>query len=89
MEWYTPSTEDNEAIRKIFLGEDYLLPVEENTVHIPIATNTSIGLIKGSNEINQIGLSPNGTGIINSIGVDKIIDVEGYTLILNGGAANI
>lgn len=63
------------------------LPVQNNKVVIPVGTSENAGLIKGSNLNNQIKLLPNGTGEVNSIGVDRITNVDDFTLILNCGTA--
>ena len=51
---------------------------------IPKASNSSLGIVQGSNEINKVTVDENGIMSVNSIGIDKLVN-NGYTLILNGG----
>lgn len=89
LEWYTPISEEelDQLIKVISIG-DVDLPVQDNRVVIPAGTNESLGLIKGSNLDNQIKMLSDGTGEVNSIGVDKIVNVDDFTLILNCGTAS-
>ena len=85
LEWYTPISQDK-VIETISIGNKDL-PVEDNKVTIPAGTEENLGLIKGSSQNNQIKILSDGTGEINSVGLDKIVDVKGFTLILNCGTA--
>lgn len=89
LEWYTPISEEelDQLIKVISIG-DVDLPVQDNRVVIPAGTNENLGLIKGSNLDNQIKMLSDGTGEVNSIRVDKIVNVDDFTLILNCGTAS-
>lgn len=53
---------------------------------VPVATSDTIGGIKSINAINGINVTEDGTATVNKIAVAKL-DLNGDTLILNGGNA--
>ncbi len=65
------------------------LPINEDdkSVDIPLATALSLGLVKGSNEENGVTIAPDGTMSVNNINVNKLVQTDGDTLILDGGGA--
>ena len=54
---------------------------------IPVATADVAGTVKSSAEENKVAVTEDGTMEVNSININKIVQTEGDTLILNGGAA--
>lgn len=81
--WITPITEDeiNDLASRIHV-------LEENITTIGIATAQTAGLVKGSNDINQININNEGIMTINSLGIDKLENVIGTELVLNCGTAD-
>lgn len=64
------------------------LPVSEKAVDIPIASSTVLGIVKGTNVENGVGINGDGTMVINKLNVNKLVQTEGDELILNGGNSN-
>ena len=64
------------------------LPVSEKAVDIPIASSTVLGVVKGINVENGVGINGDGTMVINKLNVNKLVQTEGDELILNGGNSN-
>lgn len=52
------------------------------------ATNNDLGVVKGSLSQDKIAINNDGSMSINTIGIDKLVNVEGIELILDGGNAN-
>lgn len=66
----------------------YVLPIgEDKSVDMPIATDAIAGLIKSSTAENAILVGENGVAVVNSLNVNKLVQTEGDTLILNGGSS--
>lgn len=59
--------------------------VEDKEVNIPLASDTIVGLVKGSTKENEIAISTEGTMSVNSLNVNKLVQTEGDMLILDGG----
>lgn len=56
-------------------------------VNIPFATNDTIGVVLSSTAENKISVGTDGTMEVNSLNVNKLVQTEGETLILNGGSS--
>ena len=56
-------------------------------VNIPFATNDTIGVVLSSAAENKISVGTDGTMEVNSLNVNKLVQTEGETLILNGGSS--
>ena len=56
-------------------------------VNIPFATNDIIGVVLSSAAENKISVGADGTMEVNSLNVNKLVQTEGETLILNGGSS--
>ena len=54
---------------------------------IPVATDSVAGLVKSSTAENKVAVAEDGTMEVGTININKIVQTEGDTLILNGGAA--
>lgn len=52
-----------------------------------IATNTTLGLVKGSDATNGVTVSSDGTMAVGSVSVAKLVNDESETLVLNCGGA--
>ena len=53
-----------------------------------IATIEIAGIVKASTAENGISVSEDGSMSVNSINVNKLVQTEGETLVINGGSAN-
>lgn len=53
------------------------------------ATITTLGTVKSSaqDKINKIYVEPDGTMTINTIGIDKLVDVANFQIVFDGGHA--
>jgi hypothetical protein len=63
------------------------LNVIDKSVDIPVATNTLLGIVMGSNAENKVSVVEDGTMEVNSINVNKLTQTDGDELILNGGSS--
>jgi hypothetical protein len=61
--------------------------ITNKNVDIPVATMETLGLVKSSDAENKISVATNGTMEVNSVNVNKLVQTEGETLVLNGGSA--
>lgn len=86
LEWYTPT--DENAISNISINNE-ILPIENKEVKIPLGTNETFGVIKGSNQINNISINEKGICSLNSLEVDRLENKPGFSLILNSGDSTI
>ena len=62
--------------------------ITDKAVNIPIATDTLLGVVMGSDAENKIAIAEDGTMEINSLNVNKLVQTDGEALVLNGGSAN-
>jgi len=63
------------------------ITISNKTVDIPVAAMEALGLVKSSDAENKISVAADGTMEVNSINVNKLVQTDGDTLILNGGSA--
>jgi hypothetical protein len=65
--------------------------IEAAIAGIPMATATALGLVKSAADVdgkvatNKVYVGTDGVGEVKAIGIDKLVNVEGVELILNGG----
>lgn len=64
------------------------LTVTDKGVNIPIATDTLLGVVKGSAKINEIAVGADGVMSVNTISTDKL-EQGSDTIVWNGGGATI
>ena len=81
---------------KVNTGDkDVATYVADAIADIPMATATTLGLVKSATDVegkvavNKIYVDTDGVGEVKAIGVDKLVNVEGFELILNGGNASL
>lgn len=55
-------------------------------VDIPLATAQAAGLVKSSTAENHVAVANDGTMSINSVNINKLVQTDGDTLILDGGS---
>lgn len=65
------------------------LEISGKAVNIPIATTGALGVVLSSTAENGVTVQPNGAMEVNSINVNKLVQTEGESLILNGGNADL
>ena len=65
-----------------------VLAITDKAVDIPLATAEKLGVVKSSAAENKVAVAEDGTMEVNNVNVNKLIQTEGESLILNGGAAN-
>ena len=63
------------------------LEISGKAVNIPIATTGALGVVLSSTAENAVTVKPNGAMEVNNINVNKLVQTEGESLILNGGNA--
>lgn len=64
------------------------LNVSEKTVDIPLAGETA-GVVTSSTEENKVAVAEDGSMEVNSLNMNKLVQSEGDTLILDGGNASV
>ena len=63
------------------------LEISGKAVNIPIATTGALGVVQSSAAENGVTVKDNGAMEVNNINVNKLVQTEGESLILNGGNA--
>lgn len=61
------------------------LAISGQTVDIPIATASQLGVVLSSTGENKVTVAENGTMSVTQVNVNTLVQTEGETLILNGG----
>lgn len=64
------------------------LNISEKAVNIPVA-GESAGVVLSSSEENKVAVGADGSMEVNSINMNKLVQSEGDTLILDGGSAAV
>ena len=59
--------------------------INSDSVQIEIATKDIIGAVLSSDEKNQVSVDESGHMEVNEIGVEKLSDTVGITLVIDGG----
>lgn len=77
-----------EKIKSITVGTTPL-QVSNGAVTIPIATAEALGVVKSTTSENGVSITDDGTMIVNNINIEKITQIPGTELILNGGDATV
>ena len=88
----TAISTNTEAIAAINHSETGILAMakqyaNEQIAAIPMASNTTLGLVKTSDATNGISVDTNGVMKVNKISVAQLVDDPNTELILNGGNA--
>jgi hypothetical protein len=65
------------------------LVIAEKGVNIPLATNTTVGVIKGSDVENGVVIDEQGAASVKNLNVGKLVQTDGDWLILNGGNSTL
>lgn len=64
------------------------LEITDKGVNIPVVTEGGAGVVVSSNDENKVKACSDGTLEVNSISIDKIVQSDDETLILDGGSAS-
>ncbi len=70
-------------------GTPLTISKTDKTVNIPFATNNTYGVVLSSQQENKVSVEPDGTMVVNSLNVNKLVQTEGDTLVLNGGNSSV
>ena len=65
------------------------LVIAEKGVNIPLATNTTVGVIKGSDVEYGVVIDEQGAASVKNLNVGKLVQTDGDWLILNGGNSTL
>ena len=65
------------------------LVIAEKGVNNPLATNTTVGVIKGSDVENGVVIDEQGAASVKNLNVGKLVQTDGDWLILNGGNSTL
>lgn len=60
--------------------------INGDSVQIEVATKDIIGAVLSSDEKNQVSVDESGHMEVNEIGVEKLSDTVGVTLVIDGGS---
>lgn len=69
------------------VGEE-VVKLDDTSMELPTATMAALGLVKGSEAEDGVKVNEDGTMTVNSLNVNKLVQSEGESLILDGGSAN-
>lgn len=69
-------------------GDGVALNISEKAVDIPLAGETA-GLVVSSSAENKVAVAADGTMEVNSVNINKLVQTDGDTLILDGGSASV
>lgn len=61
------------------------ISAEDKSVNIPMATAAALGVVKGTDAENGIAVADDGTMFVNSVNVNKLVQTEGDSIVLDGG----
>lgn len=60
--------------------------IEDGTVELPIGDSETTGTVKSSSQENEVSIANDGTMEVVSLNIDKLVQTDGDTLILDGGS---
>lgn len=78
----------NENLIEIVKANGVALNISEKAVDIPLAGETA-GLVVSSSAENKVAVAADGTMEVNSVNINKLVQTDGDTLILDGGSASV
>ena len=78
----------NANLIEIVKANGVALNIAEKAVNIPLAGETA-GLVVSSDAENKVAVGADGTMEVNSVNINKLVQDEGDTLILDGGTASV
>lgn len=63
------------------------LPITDKAIDIPTATASALGVVKSTAAENGVAVAEDGTMSVNAVNINKMVQTEGETLILDGGSS--
>ena len=63
--------------------------INDGSITIKTASEDSVGGVKSSPDKNSVTVNEDGTMNVNSVGVEKLSNTEGTTLVLDGGFTSV
>lgn len=78
----------NANLIEIVKANGVALNIDEKAVNIPLAGEAA-GLVVSSDAENKVAVGADGTMEVNSVNINKLVQAEGDTLILDGGTASV
>lgn len=82
-----PSGGGDTNVIEVVKMNNVALPISNKSINIPISSDESLGVVKSSSKDNMVSVNDTGEMEVNSINVNKLIQTEGETLILECGNA--
>lgn len=76
-------------IESVSLGNEPLIVSPDKSVNIPIASINTLGVVLGSTAENKVSVGDDGNMEVNSLNVNKLVQTDGDTLVLNGGNSTV
>lgn len=78
-----------ENVIEVFKIAGEVVPVRpEKSIEIPVASETSYGVVKSSNGVNKVTVEADGTMTVKSISATSLLVPAGESIVLNGGGAD-
>lgn len=68
-------------------GVEVEVNAEEKSINIPMATAQALGVVKGTDVENGVAVAEDGTMSVNSVNINKLVQTEGDSIILDGGSS--
>lgn len=68
-------------------GVEVEVNAEDKSVDIPMATAQALGVVKGTDAENGVAVTEDGTMSVNSLNVNKLVQTDGDTIVLDGGSS--
>lgn len=68
-------------------GVEVEVNAEDKSVNIPMATAQALGVVKGTDAENGVAIAEDGTMSVNSVNVNKLVQTDGDTIVLDGGSS--
>ena len=78
-------TDSDESVINVIKINNMPLEIVDNEVNIPIAAEGTLGVVMSTNADNGVTVHEDGTMEVNALSMDKLIQDEETTLIINGG----
>lgn len=68
-------------------GVEVKVNAEDKSVNIPMATAQALGVVKGTDAESGVAIAEDGTMSVNSVNVNKLVQTDGDTIVLDGGSS--
>ncbi len=68
-------------------GVEVEVNADDKSINIPMATAQALGVVKGTDAENGVAIAEDGTMSVNSVNVNKLVQSDGDSIILDGGTS--